>query len=61
VQIDLSRPASGELLQLVRVEEGHYEADGKWVFDRMWNGDQTDYGLNLDAPTLLKVRLGTYR
>jgi hypothetical protein len=28
---------------------------------RRWNGDQTDYGLNLGAPTLLKVRLGTYR
>jgi hypothetical protein len=28
---------------------------------RRWNGDQTDYGLNLAVPTLLKVRLGTYR
>jgi hypothetical protein len=28
---------------------------------RRWNGDQVDYGLNLAAPTLLKVRLGTYR
>ena len=62
VQIDLSRPASGELLQLVRVEEGHYEADGKWVFDRMWNGDQTDYGLNLTTlPVLLRVTLGSIR
>ena len=28
---------------------------------RGWNGDQTDYGLNLTKPTLLHVRLGTYR
>jgi beta-galactosidase GanA len=62
VQIDLSHPASGEMLQLVRVEEGHYDADGKWVFDRMWNGDQTDYGLNLTTlPVLLRVTLGSIR
>jgi beta-galactosidase GanA len=43
-----------------RVEEGHY-ADGQWVFDREWNGDQTDYGLNLtSAPQVLRVRLGRY-
>jgi hypothetical protein len=29
--------------------------------ERNWNGDQTDYGLNLPAePTVLKVRMGTY-
>ena len=28
---------------------------------RRWNGDQIDYGINLTRPTLLKVRLGTYR
>ena len=28
---------------------------------RVWNGDQTDYGLNLtDEPRLLRVRLATY-
>ena len=60
VQIDLTHAAPGELLQLVRVEEGHYDADGKWVFDRMWNGDQTDYGLNLTtSPVLLRVTLAT--
>lgn len=42
------------------VEEGTYR-DGRWVMKRRWNGDQTDYGLNLTKPTLLKVRLGTYR
>ena len=44
-----------------RVEEGHYDADGQWVFERVWNGDQTDYGLNfVGAPRVLKVTLATY-
>ncbi|QJE02086.1 DUF5597 domain-containing protein [Massilia forsythiae] len=44
-----------------RVEEGRFDKDGKWVMERNWNGDQTDYGLNLPAtPTVLKVRMGTY-
>lgn len=43
-----------------RVEEGHYE-HRRWVFDRIWNGDQIDWGLNLtSAPQILRVRLGTY-
>jgi beta-galactosidase GanA len=43
-----------------RIEEGHYEA-GHWVFERLWNGDQTDYGLNFtDTPTVLRVHLATY-
>lgn len=46
---------------MVRVEQGHF-ADGKWVMDRIWNGDQTDYGINLiDSPVLLKVIMGSYR
>jgi beta-galactosidase GanA len=43
-----------------RVEEGHYE-NGQWVFKRLWNGDQTDYGLNFtSAPQVLHVKLATY-
>jgi len=46
---------------IVKVEEGHFEGDN-WVFDRIWNGDQTDYGLNLiDKPVWLKVTMGRYR
>jgi beta-galactosidase GanA len=45
-----------------RVEEGYYDAGGKWVMTRNWNGDQTDYGLNFtDKPTVLKVSFGTYQ
>jgi hypothetical protein len=44
-----------------RVEEGHFARDGTWVMERNWNGDQTDYGLNLPAtPVVLKLRIGTY-
>jgi len=43
-----------------RVEEGHYD-NGKWVFERVWNGDETDYGLNFTSlPQVLRVKLGTY-
>ncbi|MET0580450.1 MAG: DUF5597 domain-containing protein [Pseudoxanthomonas sp.] len=43
-----------------RVEEGTYE-DGRWKFQRVWNGDQTDYGLNFSSATqLLRVKLATY-
>lgn len=52
---------AGKPSMYARVEEGHFEPDGRWVMERNWNGDQTDYGLNLPAaPTVLKVRLGHY-
>lgn len=46
----------------LEVAEGSYEATGQWKTARLWNGDQTDYGLNLKAEgtTLLKVKLTTY-
>ena len=52
---------AGKPSMLARVEEGAFDASGKWVMVRNWNGDQTDYGINLPAkPTVLKVRIGTY-
>ena len=43
-----------------RVQEGHYK-NGNWVFERIWNGDQTDWGLNFAShPQLLRVKLATY-
>jgi beta-galactosidase GanA len=43
-----------------RVEEGRY-VNGRWTFERVWNGDQTDYGLNFTSlPQVLRVRLATY-
>jgi hypothetical protein len=40
----------------MHVEEGRFDARGKWLFKRIWNGDQTDYGSNfVDSPALLRV------
>jgi beta-galactosidase GanA len=53
--------AEGKPSMWARVEEGHYDPSGKWIMERNWNGDQTDYGLNLTGnPVVLKVKLGTY-
>lgn len=44
-----------------RVEEGHFDASGKWIIERNWNGDQTDWGINLtDTPVILKIKMGRY-
>lgn len=51
---------TGKPFMLARVEEGHYER-GKWIFARLWNGDQTDWGLNFTGlPQVLRVRLAEY-
>jgi beta-galactosidase GanA len=51
-------PANG---MIVRVEEGTLK-NGTWVTSRVWNGDQTDYGLNIiDRPVLLRVTMGHFR
>ena len=35
--------------------------DGRWVFERVWSGDQTDYGLNsTSSPQVLHVTLAEY-
>lgn len=50
-------PANG---LVVKVEEGHFD-HGRWIMERLWNGDQTDYGINLiDRPAILKVTMGRY-
>ena len=57
-------PAKGrehEHFLLERVEEGRYDEQGRWNFMRLWNGDQTDYGLNFtERPQVLHVKLATY-
>ena len=60
IRFSLDQPRTGEYVQFLDVEEGTYD-NGRWVMKRRWNGDQTDYGLNLTRPVLLKVRMGTYR
>ena len=59
-RVDFKPSAAGKHTEFVRVEEGTY-VDGKWKFLRIWNGDQTDYGLNFTTqPQVLKVALMTY-
>lgn len=46
--------------QFLRVEEGEY-GDGAFRPQRVWNGDQTDWGLNFTSvPQVLRVSLGTF-
>jgi beta-galactosidase GanA len=53
-------PASGDKRDFLRVEEGGYE-NGAFRPIRIWNGDETDYGLRFySAPQVLRVLLGTY-
>jgi len=48
---------AGRPSEFLTVEEGHY-VDGAFRPDRIWNGDETDYGLNFSsAPQVLRVRL----
>ena len=61
VAFGLAHPAERENLMMLRVEEGHFE-QGKWIFRRVWNGDEIDYGLNFtDREQVLKITLATYR
>ncbi|WP_111641517.1 DUF5597 domain-containing protein [Marinimicrobium alkaliphilum] len=51
----------GERYMVVRAEEGYFNDAGEWQFIRVWNGDQTDWGLNFrERPFLLRVRMATY-
>lgn len=60
VDFGLSDPDAANII-IDRVEEGTYDANGNWVFARVWNGDQVDWGLNFTAaPQILRVKLATY-
>jgi beta-galactosidase GanA len=60
VDFRLTDAANGKHREFVKVEEGTY-LDGKFKFLRIWNGDQTDYGLNFTTqPQVLRVTLMTY-
>ncbi|PTT91694.1 glycoside hydrolase [Pelomonas sp. HMWF004] len=55
-------PAAGTQGFQLRVEQGRFDAQGRWQMDRVWNGDQVDYGLNLPAePVMLKVKMARPR
>ncbi|NML04789.1 DUF5597 domain-containing protein [Sphingomonas sp. G-3-2-10] len=59
IEFGFAKPGARNLM-LDRVEEGYFK-DGKWVFVRVWNGDQTDYGLNFTGlPQVLRIRLASW-
>jgi beta-galactosidase GanA len=61
VKLEGIGPNQGKPALWARVEEGRFDASGKWIMERNLNGDQTDYGLNLtDRVVVLKARIGTY-
>ncbi len=52
--------ADAKQMQLLRVEEGRYEGT-TWIASRLWNGDETDYGLNFGGKgALLRVKVGSF-
>jgi len=55
------RPADADKhRRFLRVEEGTYE-NGVFKVLRIWNGDETDWGLRLGAdPVVLRVSLAIY-
>lgn len=54
-------PSAPGHMQLLSAEQGTYDGD-TWKPLRIWNGDQTDRGLNFrDLPQVVRIRLGTYQ
>lgn len=51
----------GIRMQILSAEEGSYQ-DGIWKMDRLWNGDQTDRGLNFSRSkdAVVRIRVGTF-
>jgi hypothetical protein len=51
----------GMRMQILSAEEGSY-SDGVWKAKRLWNGDETDRGLQFhaDDPAVVRVRLGRF-
>jgi hypothetical protein len=60
VQFALPVHSGGKQAQMLKVEEGRYDGT-TWVPLRLWNGDETDYGLNFGGKgSLLRVTMGSY-
>ncbi|WP_334266507.1 GH35 family beta-galactosidase [Edaphobacter sp. HDX4] len=60
VNFRVTPPAGEKQAQLLTVEQGTYTGT-KWQPSRLWNGDETDAGLNFKAPgSVVRVKLGTY-
>jgi beta-galactosidase GanA len=58
VSFHLPGKLAGQHMQIIRAQEGKYE-NGDWKFRRLWNGDQTDRGLNFKhGGEVVRVILG---
>ncbi len=51
----------GQRMQILSAEEGTHR-DGAWTASRLWNGDETDRGLQFpqDDPAIVRVKLGRF-
>ncbi len=59
-RVDFRPAESSQRRVFLRVEEGFYE-NGVFRAIRIWNGDQTDWGLNFSSvPQVLRVKVGTF-
>ena len=62
VTLSASDEISDNPYMIDRVEEGYFNQEGEWVMERVWNGDQTDWGFNFTStPHLLKVKMASYK
>ncbi|MBK8186251.1 MAG: DUF5597 domain-containing protein [Cellvibrio sp.] len=60
VEFKPSNELANKKFMIERVEEGHFK-NGKWIMERVWNGDQTDWGMNFTARVhILKVKMASY-
>ena len=57
---DSAGKTQNQQLEILRAEEGRY-VNGSWQASRIWNGDQTDRGLNFKGshPDVVRIRLHT--
>ena len=60
-RVDFEPGDKSKQRQFIQVQEGSYGEDGAWSFERLWNGDQTDYGLNFTSGVqVLRVTVAIY-
>jgi hypothetical protein len=60
VDFEPADKTAGKQRLFLKVEEGHYE-NGVFKAIRIWNGDQTDWGLNFaGTPQVVRVSVATY-
>jgi len=61
VSFHLPERLPGMRMQILSAEEGSYQS-GVWKAARLWNGDETDRGLQFHAedPSVVRIRLGKF-